>query len=86
MAEKEQDKNVPSPAPFIFKGWLIGVSIGAPVGTGLGILLAKQYGASATIGPNGLMAVFIVAGVIAGSYYGCMTAYSNYRKKYHLGI
>lgn len=87
MADQEQNKkDIPSQVPFVFKDWLIGVTIGSAVGTGLGILLSKQYGASATIGPGGLMAVFIVAGVIAGSYYGCMTAYSNYRKKYHLGI
>ena len=36
MGEQEQNKNVPSPTPFIFKGWLIGVSIGAPIGIGLG--------------------------------------------------
>ncbi len=77
---------LPSPVPTVFKGWLIGVSIGAVVGTGLGMLLAKAYGANATIGPEGLITIFIIVGVVAGSYYGCMTAYSNYRKQHHLGI
>lgn len=77
---------LPSPIPTVLKGWAIGVSIGAGVGTGLGMMLAKAYGANATIGPEGLITIFIIVGVIAGSYYGCMTAYSNYRKQHHLGI
>lgn len=78
--------HLPSPVPTVLKGWAIGVSIGAGVGTGLGLMLAKAYGANATIGPEGLITIFIIVGVVAGSYYGCMTAYSSYRKQHHLGI
>lgn len=77
---------LPSPVPTILKGWAIGVSIGATVGTALGMILAKAYGANASIGPEGLITIFVIVGVIAGSYYGCMTAYSSYRKQHHLGI
>ena len=85
MATQTEHK-LPSPVPTILKGWAIGVTIGATVGTGLGMVLGKAYGASATIGAEGLITIFIIVGVIAGSYYGCMTAYSNYRKQHHLGI
>lgn len=78
--------NLPSPLPTVLKGWVIGVSIGTTMGTALGLTLAKFYGATSTVGPESLVTIFVVVGVIAGSYYGCMTAYSAYRKQHHLGI
>lgn len=79
-------RKIPSPVPAILKGLTVGVTIGAVIGTTLGLTLAKLYGANASVGPEGLTTVFILVGVIAGSYYGSMVAYSGFRKRNHLGI
>ena len=76
----------PSPVSTLVKGWAIGVTIGTVIGTTFGIALAKQYGANASLGPEGLITAFVIVGVLAGSYYGITVAYSGFRKRHHLGI
>lgn len=74
------DKKTPSAVPTVLKSWAIGATIGLAVGSGLGLTLGHFYDA------GNLVSVFIIVGLIAGSYYGSVVGYSNFRKEHKLGL